>query len=256
MKKNLLKLFSTLLITLIFTQSLLALSPSQAAVEKKYNAVTLIAVPGPDADGDMVDGLCNATLINATTIITAAHCFAKSPVLNGGTFKLEVGEYRYIEKEGQLIRIGYKAMQKFVLKAKIQFLPGVNPNGGQISPDSDIAIVTLTTTLPLAADFVYAKFWNQVLQLNQATQVKIVSINPIETINHNDTKQFAMLNSISAKGYQIISKSTSRVAQSDSGAPVFATISGEEYLIGVVKGRADTAFSNWDVIVTSQGRLK
>jgi hypothetical protein len=238
------------------TASAFALAPSTAALALGWQSVVLIKVPGPDADGDIVDGLCNATLVNARTLITAAHCFLRRPVLKGGTFKIEIGEYKLIEQNGQQVSLGYRTKLRFEKTARVSFLPGVNPNGSTVSPDLDIAVVHLPSDLTLPANFIFSEMWTTALpKLDATSKVTIVSINPIEMITSNDTKQMAQLNSFQQKGYQIESRSTSRVAAGDSGAPVFAVIKGKTYLIGVVKGAASTPFSNWDVLVTLQGRL-
>lgn len=251
------KFLKSIFITgLFFTSTTFALAPATPAVEKGWESVTFIKVPGPDADGSIVDGLCNATLVNAHTLISAAHCFLQSTVLNGGTLKVEVGHYKFIDQNGQPVNLGYRATQKFEVTARVAFLPGVNPNGTTVKPDLDIAVIQLQQDLALPTDFIYAEMWNTTLpRLDANSLVTIVSVNPLETITHNNTKLVATLNSIQQKGYQIESKSTSRVAQGDSGAPVFAFINGKTYLIGVVKGAASTGFSNWDVLVTLQGRL-
>jgi hypothetical protein len=239
----------------LFFSHAFALNPAAPAVEKIWESVALISAEGPDDSGDMVKGYCNATVIDKRTLITAAHCFVQSSALNGAAIGIEIGRYKFIEKDGQQINLGYRTTQKFSVPGKINFLPGVNPKQKNVRPELDIVTVKLNSDLDLPADFIFAKVWTKSMPNLVAGSLTVVSVNPIETITHMNTKLFADLNSFRQNGFQIESRSTSRVAPGDSGAGVFAAIAGETYLIGVVKGYASTAFSNWDVIVTHEGRL-
>lgn len=248
------------LFTLVLLLSLnsFALSNSVAAEDKGWESNVLVSIPAFDDTNDPVTGFCNGTLVDSNTLISAAHCFVRSEVLTGKKFKIEVGEYRYIVKDGKKIKIGYKHMIKHETSAKIRFLAGVNPNGtGAVPPELDIVVVKLDAPVSLPVDFVYAPIWNSTLpQLSAASaKMTIVSLNIMETITHNDMKQMAVLNKFSQGRINIESTSTSRVAQGDSGAPVFAVINGKTYLIGVVKGTVQTFGSVRDIFVTLQGRL-
>ena len=248
------KLF-TIILLLAFNAR--ALSNSIAAEDKGWQSNVFLTIPSFDDSNDKVNGYCNGTLIDSNTLISAAHCFARSEVLAGKKFKVEVGEYRYIIKNGVKVKIGYKHMIHHENSGKIRFLPGVNPNGtGTVAPELDIVVVKLDAPINLPSDFAYAPLWNTALpQLNAAAKMTIVSINVMETISHMDTKQMAMLNKFSQGRINIESTSTSRVAPGDSGAPVFAVINGKTYLIGVVKGTVQTFGSVRDIFVTLQGRL-
>ncbi|MEQ1723353.1 MAG: trypsin-like serine protease, partial [Pseudobdellovibrio sp.] len=204
-----------------------------------------------------VTGYCNGTLIDAYTLISAAHCFQRSEIGAGKKMRIEIGEYRYIVKDGVKIKIGYRAMIKHDSSVKVRVLPGVNLNGtATIPPELDIAVVKLDQPVAVPAEFVYAPIWNTALPgLNAASKLSIVSINIMETISHNDTKQMAVLNKFTQGRINIESTSTSRVAQGDSGAPLFAMINGKTYLIGVVKGTVSTFGSTRDIFVTLQGRI-
>lgn len=247
-----------LLTVLLLSVNSHALSNSVAAEDKGWQSNVHLSIPSFDDTNDKVTGYCNGTLIDASTLISAAHCFVRSEVLTGKKFMVEVGEYRYIDKNGVKVKIGYKHMIHHETSAKLRFLAGVNPNGtGTVPPELDIVVVKLDAPLSLPADFVFAPLWNTTLpQLNAATsKLTIVSINVMETITHMDTKQMAVLNKISQGRINIESTSTSRVAPGDSGAPVFAIINGKTYLIGVVKGTVQTFGSVRDIFVTLQGRL-
>ena len=250
------KLFT---IILLLSFNSYALSNSVAAEDKGWESNVLLSIPAFDDTNDKVTGFCNATLIDSSTLISAAHCFVRSEVLTGVKFKIQVGEYRYIVRDGVKIKIGYKHMISHETSAKIRFLAGVNPNGtGTVVPELDIVVVKLDAPINLPTDFAYAPLWNTTLpQLTAATaKMTIVSINFMETITHNDTKQMAVLNKFSQGRINIESTSNSRVAPGDSGAPVFAVINGKTYLIGVVKGTVQTFGSVRDIFVTLQGRLQ
>lgn len=234
-----------------------ALSNSIAAEDKGWESVILLAIPSFDTDGSQVTGYCNGTLIDAYTFISAAHCFQRSEIPAGKKMRVEIGEYRYIIKDGVKIKVGYRSIIRHESSVKVRTLPGVNLNStGTIPPELDIVVVKLDAPVAVPPEFIYAPLWNQALPaLNTSNKVSIVSINPMETISHNDTKQMAVLNRFTQARINIESTSTSRVAQGDSGAPVFATINAKTYLIGVVKGTVSTFGSTRDIFVTLQGRL-
>lgn len=249
------KLFTVIL---LLSFNSYALSNSIAAEDKGWQSNVLLSIPSFDNTNDKVTGYCNGTLIDSNTLVSAAHCFVRSEVLTGKKFKIEVGEYRYIVRDGVKIKIGYKSMIQHETSGKIRFLAGVNPNGtGTVPPELDIVVVKLDAPVSLPTDFAFAPLWNTTLpQLTPASaKMTIVSINFMETITHNDTKQMSVLNKFSQGRINIESTSTSRVAQGDSGAPVFAVINGKTYLIGVVKGTVKTFGSVRDIFVTLQGRL-
>lgn len=245
------------IIILLLSFNSYALSNSVAAEDKGWQSNVLLSIPSFDNSNDKVTGYCNGTLIDSNTLISAAHCFVRSEVLTGKKFKIEVGEYRYVVRDGVKIKIGYKHTIQHETSAKIRFLAGVNPNGtGTVPPELDIVVVKLDAPISLPTDFAYAPLWNSALpQLTTAAKMTIVSINFMETISHMDTKQMAVLNKFSQGRINIESTSNSRVAQGDSGAPVFGVINGKTYLIGVVKGTVQTFGSVRDIFVTLQGRL-
>jgi hypothetical protein len=87
---------------------------------------------------------------------------------------------------------------------------------------------------------------NQIIKNIKAYPLKAVSINLFSEMS-NDTKRMADLNNYKWNNGYVYSKSTSRVEEGDSGAPLFVNINGKMKIFGVVKGKASTVFDNWDV---------
>lgn len=248
------KLLMTALVLLSGTAH--GLSNSTAAEEIGWQSVVQIKIPFP-VDDEGGAGLCNATLLDSQTLLTAAHCFIKSPFMTGSKLDIEVGEYIYIVKDGVRRKIGYKTTIKHASSGKLKILKGVNLNStGVISPALDIAIVKLDAPMSLPSNFIFATLWNKALpQLTAANKLTVVSVNFVETISHMDAKQKALLNEYKQTENNIYSTSTSRVAPGDSGAPIFASINGKTYVIGVVKGTVRQFLMERDIYVTLQGRL-
>lgn len=233
-----------------------ALTGSVAAEDKGWESNVFLSIPGFDDQGDSVLGFCNGTMIDAYTMITAAHCFLKSEIPAGKKMKIQIGEYRYIIKDGKKIKIGYRHMISHETSVKLRLLPGVNLNGTSVPPELDITVVKLDAPIAVPPEFIYAPVWNGALPaLGPANKLTVVTVNPMETITHMDTKQMATLNRYSQERINITSTSTARVGPGDSGGPLFAQLNGKTYLIGVVKGTVTFLGSTKDIFVTFQGRL-
>ena len=247
-------LFASLL---FISGSAYALSNSVSAEEIGWQSVVFIKIPYPANDPDGGVGMCNATLLDSQTLLTAAHCFIKSSFLTGEKLDIEVGEYVYVVKNGVRKKIGYKTTIRHSSSGKIKMLKGVNLNSTSvISPELDIVIVKLDAPVSLPSDFIFAPLWNKPLpQLTVANKPTVVTINYMETVSHMDTKQKAVLNEYKQNANNLYSTSTSRVAPGDSGGPLFASIEGKTYVIGVVKGTVKQFFMERDIYVTLQGRL-
>ncbi len=225
-----------------------SLTSAQPAEHPSFKAVVHLAIPAYTSDGP-VTGYCNGTLVSRNTIVTAAHCVVSSYLFTGQPLKIEIGEYRYKETEQGTIRLGYRTTQRHESSVKVQLQPGVSPTAApnRIPPENDYAILKLQTEISLPEDFVFPTVLNANLSSAQVSQTVVVTVNPLAYISSTNTKQVATLNQVQYLGKSLKSNSLARVEEGDSGAPVFAVVQGRSYLIGVVKGRAQNGFSNWDV---------
>lgn len=235
-----------------------ALQPSVTELSSQLDSVVQIRNDAPDQNGDDAPAFCVATLLSPSTLITAAHCVKDLYFHSNLTLQVDLGHYRYITRPtGERVRIGYVNTIRHASTVQIRFLPALgrklasSGKRAKIGPNEDVAVVHLRRALELPSDFIFTR-------LPSATQLQAMLKAPLNfsptvtTINFLeesslDYKRSALLNDVKVSGQHFTSKSTSRVAPGDSGAPFFMSANGRRFLVAVVKGRAETIFSNWDV---------
>lgn len=243
-----------------------ALSPSTAELSSAHDAVVSIRHYAPDQTGNDAAAFCNGTLLADNVLVTAAHCLKDLYFHPELTLQIDVGAYRYTTRPtGERVRVGYATTKSFQTKVSVRFLPvlmrklGAQGKKVRISPNEDVAVAYLNVPLALPAEFPFA----QVLPTTQnaafvraplARAPRVTSINFMEEMS-TDTKRSALLDNLKASSNHLVSKSTARVAPGDSGSPVFVTQNGVLQLVAVVKGRAETIFSNWDVYTLTHSLL-
>lgn len=248
-------LFLSILSYFSFAQ---ALSNAVPALEADFQSVVFIQSEDRDQN-ESVPAFCNATLISPRILITAAHCVKGSAALHDNKIDIEVGAYKYVTRpDGKMVRVGYARLIKEIIPVQHFFTKSMTSriaNQGlraSPGPSEDIAVVVLNKSLILPEAFIFHKVISSAELKGIGSGLlnylpTVVSINPFEEIT-TDTKRKALLNSLSKtmSGYWE-SKSNSRVAPGDSGAPLFLRLGAQWRLAGITKGRAETFFSNWDV---------
>ena len=248
----------TLLVLALASFNSHALTNSVFAENEAFNSVVMIKSEAPDASGDTTPAFCNATFIAKNVMVTAAHCMALAHISGEKLVELQTGYYKYVTRpDGQRVRIGYVQKNKFSKHVNIelpQSLKDKFARQGQrarIEPSEDFALVWWNEETPELADMNFATPVTQAehAQVTRSLSnypLKVVSINFLSTMSM-DTKRMGDLNSVKWSNNHFTSQSSVRVEEGDSGSPVFMTINNQLKLFAVVKGRAATVFSNWDV---------
>ena len=219
--------------------------------------VVLIRSDAPDSSGERIPGYCNATLIHHNVLITAAHCLKLAYISGMKKIDFQVGYYKYFTRktDGKVIRVGYAPKYNLNKDVHIELPTSLvdkiarKGEKAEISPTEDTALAWWSEETPeleevSVADAISPIEHNALIKNLANTSLQIVTVNPFSEMS-TDTKRMANLNNYKWKGY-VYSKSTSRVEEGDSGAPLFALINGKFKIFAVVKGKASTVFGNWD----------
>lgn len=253
---------------ILFTNLAWSLTASQPAHDPLWQNVVQIRTEAQDSDGSGVPAYCNATLLSFDRLITAAHCVHHAFVLKQFDVQIEIGAYKWGHRsDGSAFRIGYVTHTRAVRRATFQFAGSLKQKmmrvglRARIGAEDDLAVVQLADPLPLTRDIQFARpvtdsEFKLIKNDPSAFSPTVVTINFMEEISTNDTKRSAVLENLKmASGFKIESRSTSRVQAGDSGAPLFVRIGNEWKILGVVKGRAETLFSNWDAFCAANQKL-
>jgi len=258
------KILTLILSALTLNPTAEALTHSKAEEAADFNSVVMIRAEDQDPQGDSVPAYCNATFLDPSTLVTAAHCLHGNYVLGLQEVEVSLGDYRTITRpDGRRVRVGYAVFQKETRKARYQFSYKLRQKmdrwkfKANIRPDEDLALIRLNTPMQFQKPIQFAKTLSAeeqgLVAKNPAQfQPQVVSINYFAEVSTSDTKKSATLNQFKKMGNTFKSKSNSRVEAGDSGAPVFFRI-GSQWKIGaVVKGRASTLVFDWDVFCSTE----
>lgn len=250
--------YLSMLMAISLSSPLHALTNSMMADQPEWASVVQIKSEAPDSTGDTTAAFCNATFIAKNIMVTAAHCVKLAYISKHNLLNIQTGYYKYVTRpDGKVVRIGYVPKQTFNKHVNIE-LPksladkiAIRGEKASIGPAEDFAIVWWNESTPETDDLSVAEV---VTPSEHATIIKNLKSYPLKVISINlfsemslDTKRMSDLNTYKWNNGYVHSKSTSRVEEGDSGAPLFVQINNKMKIFGVVKGKATTVFDNWDV---------
>lgn len=226
--------------------------------EGLYGASVFFSTAGVDpSDNSPVPAYCNGTLISSNVIVTAAHCLKDAFVTNQNMVELQTGKYVYKTRpDGSTYRLGYISDAKEQIRGKFIFTKmltqKIRSSGlrTKIGPTEDIAVIVLETAVKNTsiqfAQVGDSNSFSEIVSRLDHLRKSVLTVNLFVEMSM-DTRRTADLSNLSfASGGVFESKSNSRVEEGDSGAGLFVDHNGKRHLVGVVKGRAETFFSNWD----------
>ncbi len=241
------------------------MTASLPAVDARWNHVVLIKTHALDRDGSDVPAYCNGTFLSPRLIVTAAHCVLEAQALKSFAVEIQMGAYKFITKpDGTLVRVGYVSQKQTTEVARFHFTPAITKSiesrgrDARLGPGDDMAVIELNHDYDRSLGLFPLVQSQEVaaIQKNLAGfHPTVVTINFMEEMSTDVRRQAELPMANWSLGRYITSKSASRVQEGDSGSPVFALINGTWKLFAVVKGRAETLFSNWDVFPTTDGNL-
>lgn len=227
--------------------------------EADFSAAVTLDLP-LYVNGIKESGYCNGILLSSKIIATSAHCLAATARDGFKEITLSWGQYRYFAKPHFIKRVGFREQYRrnhhvhaFYFKKDMVQAIKKKPNTFRIPPELDIALIELREAPDLNWNLIRLQKPWQIKKLQpqelQARFPRIVSINYLAEVTNTDAKKWAPLDQTFKLGSStyFTSKGSSRVEQGDSGSGLYFWHQGAWVLAGLVKGKAENLFTNWDV---------